>query len=66
MKGGVGCFGSPIDRLIGAKAAAGVMPANSLRSRSNGYGCRRVEVGIHTLTFHVLTGRPMPALSAAV
>src|SRR4030095_7996623 len=43
---GVGCFGSPIDRLIGDSAALGVTPAKRARSRSNGYGCRRERRGI--------------------
>ena len=42
---GVGCRGSPIDRLIGANARLGATSATSCRSRSNGYGLRRERRG---------------------
>jgi hypothetical protein len=36
MKGGVSCWGSPIDSLISPKVGAGDTPANSWRSFSKG------------------------------
>ena len=45
MRRGVGCRGSPIDRLIARFAGSGVTPANSARSRSNGYGCSSASRG---------------------
>ena len=47
MNGGVGCFGSPIERLIGASAGLGVTSANHCRNRSNGYGFRRDRRGFN-------------------
>ena len=47
MNGGVGCFGSPIERLIGASAGLGVTSANHCRNRSNGYGLRRDRRGFN-------------------
>jgi general secretion pathway protein C len=49
MNWGVGCLGSPIDRLIGDFAAFGVTPANKWRSRSNGYGCNSASCGFNGL-----------------
>jgi len=36
MNAGVGCFGSPMERSIGASAAFGVAPASSALKRSKG------------------------------
>ena len=45
MSRGVGCLGSPIDRLIARFAGSGTTPAYRPRRRSNGYGCSRASLG---------------------
>ena len=47
MNCGVGCLGSPIDKLIGVRLGLGVTPENSARSRSNGYGCKSARCGFN-------------------
>jgi len=47
---GVGCRGSPIDRLIGASVRVGVTSANHWRSRSKGSGCSRDRRGFNMTT----------------
>src|SRR6516225_1451094 len=45
MNSGVGCFGSPMDRLIGRRSARGTRSLRSAPSFWNGYGCRRARLG---------------------
>jgi hypothetical protein len=47
MNCGVGCLGSPIDKLMGERCGLGVTPENSARSRSNGYGCNSERFGFN-------------------
>src|SRR5258706_607982 len=47
MNCGVGCLGSPIDRLMNARRGSGVTVAYSARSRSKGYGCNRASCGFN-------------------
>src|SRR5450631_685407 len=47
MNCGVGCLGSPIDKLMGERCGSGVTLENSARSRSNGYGCKSARCGFN-------------------
>ena len=44
---GVGCLGSPIERLIGRRCGFGATFARRCRSRSNGYGCSNARCGFN-------------------
>src|SRR4051812_17562075 len=51
MRRGVGCRGSPSERLMARLAGSGVTPANSARNFSNGYGCSRSSRGFTIMNY---------------